>query len=126
MRLSYGLTFPAVSYFYRMLFTEFWSSLRKVKEPNWSCSVGVTKQRSRYNRGTEEAPKPPLEPTQWILRALSSWVKLPGHDADHLTPYSVEIKNYTAAPPYAIMESTETAFEDAKSPYCDRMSGEWV
>jgi len=62
MRLSYGLTFPPVSYSYRMLFTEFWSSLRKVKVPNWSCSisVGVTKQRARYNRGVEEAPRPTL------------------------------------------------------------------
>jgi hypothetical protein len=61
-----------------------------------------------------------------VLRALSSSVKLPDHDADHLTPYSAEIKNYTAAPPYAIMECTETGFEDAKLPYNDRMSGEWV
>jgi len=119
MRLSYGLTFPAVSYSYLLLFTEFWSSLRKVKVPNWSrsISVGVTRQGAQYNRGAEKAPRPNLEPTQWVLRALCSSVKLSGHDADHLTPYSVEIKNYTAAPPYAIMECTETGFEDAKSPY---------
>jgi hypothetical protein len=99
-----------------------------VKIPDWSLnnSVGATRQHARYKRGAEEAPRPTLEPTQWALTALSSWVKLPGHDADHLTPYSVEIKNCTAATPYAIMEYTETVCEDAKSLCYERISGEWV
>jgi len=111
-----------------MGFNSGFKGLRKVKVPNWSrsSSVGVTRQRARYNRGAEEAPRPTLEPTQWVLTALSSWVKLPGHDAEHLTPYSVEIKNCTVAPRYAIMECTETACEDAKSQYYERVSGEWV
>jgi hypothetical protein len=69
------------------------------------------------------ALRPTLEPArpsvQWVLRALSPWVKLPGHDADHLTPNSVEIKNYTAASIYVIMECKETAFEDTVIGYVE-------
>lgn len=76
------------------------------------------------------ALRPSVEPTrppvQWVLRSLSPWVKLPGNDADHLAPNSVEINNDTAASVYAIMECTGTAFEDAKSLYCDRICGECV
>jgi hypothetical protein len=45
-------------------------------------------------------------PIQWILRALSPGVKQPGHEADHLPPTSVEVKNmgiYTSTPPYVFM-----------------------
>jgi hypothetical protein len=31
-------------------------------------------------------------PTQWVLGALSPWVKRPGRETDHLPPASAEIK----------------------------------
>jgi hypothetical protein len=43
-------------------------------------------------------------PIQWLPVVL--WVKRPGHEADHTTPTSAEVKKmwiYTSAPPYALM-----------------------
>jgi hypothetical protein len=45
-------------------------------------------------------------PIQWISGALSSGVKLPGREADHLPSTSAEIKKtwiYTSTPQYAFM-----------------------
>jgi hypothetical protein len=49
---------------------------------------------------------PPSLLIQWVTGALSSGVKLPGREADHSPPTSVEVKNtwiYTSTPPYALM-----------------------
>jgi hypothetical protein len=42
----------------------------------------------------------------WVPEALSPWVKRPGREADHSTPYSAEVKNvwsYTSTAPYVFM-----------------------
>jgi hypothetical protein len=49
---------------------------------------------------------PTYPPIQWVPRALSLRVKWPGHEADHLPPYSTEVKNawsYTSVPQYTFM-----------------------
>jgi hypothetical protein len=54
--------------------------------------------------------RPALEPTQppvqWVLGALSSWVKWLGREADHSHPTSAEVKKmwiYISTPPYTFM-----------------------
>jgi hypothetical protein len=45
---------------------------------------------------------PTLPPIQWVLGALSLWVKQPGHEADHPPPSSAKVKIaliYTSTPP---------------------------
>jgi hypothetical protein len=45
---------------------------------------------------------PTQPPIQWVLRALSLWVKWPGREADHSSPSNAEVKNawrYTSTPP---------------------------
>jgi hypothetical protein len=49
------------------------------------------------------ASRPALGPTQppiqWILGAVSPWVKRPGREADHSPPPSATVKNGRALPP---------------------------
>jgi hypothetical protein len=42
---------------------------------------------------------PTWPPVQWVLTALSPWVKQPGHEADHSPSSGVKIKNGGAMPP---------------------------
>jgi hypothetical protein len=49
---------------------------------------------------------PTQPPFQWVLRALSPWVKRPGHETDHSSPTSAEVKKiwiYTSTPSYVFM-----------------------
>jgi hypothetical protein len=54
-------------------------------------------------------PRPALGSTysiQWVPGALSPGVKRPGREADHSSPFSVEVKNawsYASTPPYVLM-----------------------
>jgi len=46
--------------------------------------------------------RPTQPPSQWVPGALSSGVKWPGHEPDHLPPFTAEVKNswnYTCTPP---------------------------
>jgi len=44
---------------------------------------------------------PTQPPFQWVSEALTSGVKLPGHEADHLPPSRAEVNawNYTCSSP---------------------------
>lgn len=56
-------------------------------------------------------PIPP--PIEWLLRALASGVRQLGHEADHLPPSGVQVKNdqtYASCLPYACMAHTGTNF----------------
>jgi hypothetical protein len=45
------------------------------------------------------APGPTQPAMQWVPGAVSPWVTLQGHDADHSPSYSAKVKNAGAIPP---------------------------
>jgi len=70
------------------------------------------------------ASRPALRPTQPPIKlvpaALSLGVKRPGREADHLPPFSVEIKNswsYTSTPPVCREERCYSAAQIASSTF---------
>jgi hypothetical protein len=59
-----------------------------------------------YFKSSRPALGPIQPPIQWILGSLSLRVKRPGHETDHSTSTSAEVKKmwvYTSTPPYAFM-----------------------
>jgi hypothetical protein len=52
---------------------------------------------------------PKQSPIQWLLEAISLGVKLPRREADNSLPFSGEVKNGGAIPPFPHMSSWHTA-----------------
>jgi hypothetical protein len=53
-----------------------------------------------YSVSSRSALRPTQPPVQWKTQALSSGVKRPGREADHLPPSSLEVKKDGAISPF--------------------------
>jgi hypothetical protein len=69
----------------------------------WAGQLGFNFQQGQeiflFSTVYRSALGPAQPPIRWILGTLSLGVKLPGHKADHLHPFSAEVKNGGAVPP---------------------------
>jgi hypothetical protein len=52
-----------------------------------------------FSTASRPTPGPTQPPIQLLSRALSPWIKRPGHGADHSPPTSAEVKTSGAIPP---------------------------
>jgi hypothetical protein len=69
-------------------------------------STGKKVKNFLFSTSFRPALGPTQPPIQWVPRALSPGIKRQGHESDHSSPASAEVKKmwiYISAPPYALM-----------------------
>jgi hypothetical protein len=59
--------------------------------------------------GVQDGTRAPQPPIQWVPRTLSLEVKWQRREADHLPPFSAEVKNVGVIPPLPHMSSWHIA-----------------
>jgi len=99
-----------ISWHYIDRFYFFHSSLVSIVTRLWTGQLGLNSQQKQGIFLLATASRPLLGPTQppiqWAPEAFPPGIKQPGHEAYHLPPASVKIKNawsYTYIPPYVFM-----------------------
>jgi hypothetical protein len=68
--------------------------------PGWGKIFLTTPHYSMASRLALQSTQPPI---QWVLRALSMAVKRQGHEVDHSSTCSSEVKNGEAIPPFPLI-----------------------
>jgi hypothetical protein len=82
------------------------------KTRSWDSSGGITGRGLNPGKGkifsspvSRPALRPNQPPIQWVLGALSTGIKQPGHEAHQSPSFSTEVKNGRAIPliPHVLM-----------------------